>query len=519
MKRLLALLMALVLLTSVACADGLKPRRDAVETPNAPAALSESEADDLPAAPSTREEEPAKEMPDVPAAPEAEASSGLKPRRDAAETTPAEPQPSEQGSSDSKDVSEAKPADEKAEPYDTNASSSIDWWPDAEEETDEFSGLKPRRDEEHHAERHAQDEPDPAADDADARSQTLEGTFTIDENGVELSYAFSVEMIFGAEESALKFSAAPTSGYGMELEGELELPDPMIMMTALYGFGPQRDAPTELLHGTLEARDAFDGATCARYTLTLTGDGILRAEDALRGGRWEMNLIPTEAEMLSVASASWLDDLVALIVRNASALEEGDPLRLSLREVAMPFVRALYSPDSDAAMERLGIDRAQLSQMLLGLASGEVRLAPTEEGLSVAWHSSGSPELSSNKIEGEIGGDGCEFCLYENRGNDYATIGRISAETTDGLRVHAEDYLDGGYFYLDAGMGIFPDTFDASLAFARSAYEPPLLAFFDYEGGEVLDGEEQTLRLRVVEDGHMLTCTLRFACTNAIGSD
>ena len=296
MKRLLALLMALVLLTSVACADGLKPRRDAIET------------------------------------------------------TPAEPQPSEQGASDSKDVSEAKLADEKAEPSDTNASSSIDWWPDAEEETDEFSGLKPRRDEEHHAERHAQDEPDPAADDADARSQTLEGTFVIDEDGVELAYAFSVEMISGAEESALKFSAAPTSGYGMELEGELEIPDPMIMLTALYGFGPQRDAPTELLHGTLEARDAFDGATCARYTLTLTGDGILRAEDALRGERWEMNLIPTEAEMLSLASASWLDDLVALIVRNASALEEGDTVRLNLREVAMPFVRALYSPDSDAAM-------------------------------------------------------------------------------------------------------------------------------------------------------------------------
>ena len=516
MKRLLALLMALVLLTSVACADGLKPRRDAVETPNAPAALSESEADDLPAAPSTREEEPAKETPDVPAAPEAEASSGLKARRDAAETTPAEPQHPE----DAQGVPEAEPADEKAEPSDTNASSSIDWWPDAEEETDEFSGLKPRRDEEHHAERHAQDEPDPAADDADARSQTLEGTFTIDEDGVELSYAFSVEMISGAEESALKFSAAPTSGYGMELEGELELPDPMIMMTALSGFGPQRDAPTELLRGTLEARDAFDGATCARYTLTLTGDGILRGEEALRGERWEVDLYPEDVDaFLGDLSAQWLNDLLDLIARNVSALEEGDPLRLSLREMAMPFVRALYSPDSDATVERLGVDRAMLSRALLEAAMGEVRLAPTEEGLSVAWYSSGSPELSSDKVEGEIGGDGCEFCLYENRGNDYATIGRISAETTDGLRVHAEDYLDGGYFYLDAGMGIFPDTFDASLAFARSAYEPPLLAFFDYEGGEVLDGEEQTLRLRVVEDGHMLTCTLRFACTNAIGSD
>ena len=73
MKRLLALLLALVLLTGVACAEGLKPRRDAVETPaeestpsTGPAALPEAETDDLPAAPSTREEEPTRETPDVP---------------------------------------------------------------------------------------------------------------------------------------------------------------------------------------------------------------------------------------------------------------------------------------------------------------------------------------------------------------------------------------------------------------------------------------------------------------------
>ena len=368
----------------------------------------------MPAAPSTREEEPAKETPDVPAAPEAEASSGLKPaatakrRRQSRRTRPR--------TSRRPNLRMKRPS-RRYERF-----SSIDWWPDAEEETDEFSGLKPRRDGEHHAERHAQDEPDPAADDADARSQTLEGTFTIDEDGVELSYAFSVEMISGAEESALKFSAAPTSGYGMELEGELELPDPMIMMTALYGFGPQRDAPTELLRGTLEARDAFDGATCARYTLTLTGDGILRGEEALRGERWEVDLYPEDVDaFLGDLSAQWLNDLLDLIARNVSALEEGDPLRLSLREMAMPFVRALYSPDSDATVERLGVDRAMLSRALLEAAMGELRLAPTEEGLSVAWYSSGSPELSSDKVEGEIGGDGCEFWLYENRGNDYAT--------------------------------------------------------------------------------------------------
>lgn len=463
MKRLLALLLALVLLTGVACAEGLKPRRDAVETPaeestpsTGPAALPEAETDDLPAAPSTREEEPARETPDAPAAPEAESP----------------------------------------------------------------SGLKPRRDEEHHAERHAQDEPDPAADDADARSQTLEGTFTIDEDGVELSYAFSVEMISGAEESALKFSAAPTSGYGMELEGELELPDPMIMMTALYGFGPQRDAPTELLRGTLEARDAFDGATCARYTLTLTGDGILRGEEALRGERWEVDLYPEDVDaFLGDLSAQWLNDLLDLIARNVSALEEGDPVRLSLREMAMPFVRALYSPDSDATVERLGVDRAMLSRALLEAAMGELRLAPTEEGLSVTWYSEGSPELSQGKIEGTIDGDGGEFSIFENSGNGYYTIASVSADFANGLRLRVDEYSDGGYLYFDAGSGTFKNTFDVSLAFAYSKYDTPLMAFLDYVGGEVLDGEEQTLRLRVVEDGHMLTCTLRFACTNAIGSD
>ena len=463
MKRLLALLLALVLLTGVACAEGLKPRRDAVDPPaeestpsTGPAALPEAETDDLPAAPSTREEEPARETPDAPAAPEAESP----------------------------------------------------------------SGLKPRRDEEHHAERHAQDEPDPAADDADARSQTLEGTFTIDEDGVELSYAFSVEMISGAEESALKFSAAPTSGYGMELEGELELPDPMIMMTALSGFGPQRDAPTELLRGTLEARDAFDGATCARYTLTLTGDGILRGEEALRGERWEVDLYPEDVDaFLGDLSAQWLNDLLDLIARNVSALEEGDPLRLSLREMAMPFVRALYSPDSDATVERLGVDRAMLSRALLEAAMGELRLAPTEEGLSVAWYSEGSPELSQGKIEGTIDGDGGEFSIFENSGNGYYTIASVSADFANGLRLRVDEYSDGGYLYFDAGSGTFKNTFDVSLAFAYSKYDTPLMAFLDYVGGEARDGDEQTLRLRVVEDGHMLTCTLRFACTNAIGSD
>ena len=84
-----------------------------------------------------------------------------------------------------------------------------------------------------------------------------------------------------------------------------------------------------------------------------------------------MDLCSEEAEAFSGdLSAQWLNGLLDLISRNVFALEEGDPVRLSLREVAMPFVRALYSPDSDATVERLGIDRAMLSRALLEAAAG-----------------------------------------------------------------------------------------------------------------------------------------------------
>ena len=513
MKRILALLLTAILLMSAACAEGLKPRRDAAEAPAAGSTPAQS-ALPGPAAPSGAGAD------DLLAAPEAEETSGLKPRRGEAEATPAEPQPPEQASPASKDASSPGPADEEAEPPAADATPGIDWWPDAEEERDDSSGLKPRHGEEHHAERHEKDAPDPAAGDVAAYSKALEGTFTIDGNGVELSYGFSVEMTTGVEESAFKFIAAPTSGYGMELEGELELPDPMIIMTALSGFGPQRGAPEELLRGTLEARDAFNGTACARYTLTLTGDGVLRGEEALRGERWEVDLCSEEAEAFSGdLSAQWLNGLLDLISRNVFALEEGDPVRLSLREVAMPFVRALYSPDSDATVERLGIDRAMLSRALLEAAAGELRLAPTEEGLSVAWYSEGSPELSRSKIEGTIDADGGEFSIFENSGNGYQTIASVSADLAGGLRVHVDEYRNGGYLYFDAGNGIFRNTFDASLAFAYSKYDPPLMAFLDYDGREARDDGEQTLRLRVVEYGHMLTCTLNFACSDASGRD
>ena len=468
MKRFLALLLTLALLSCAACAEPLKPRRDAAEAPAA----------GLPAPEVGSQEE---------------------------KTEPAAP-------------GAGPEAEEAGSPAPDASAGMDDWRPDAEEEMDEPASLKPGRGEKHHAEGHEKDRPDPIADDADANTQTLEGEFIIDEDGVETVYALSAEMASSPAESTLKFSVAPMDGYGLEIEGELALRDGS--MLDILRFDAQKCAPEELLRGTLELRDAFSGTAYARYTLRLTSDGMLRGEEALRGERWEVDLYPEDVDaFLGDLSAQWLNDLLDLIARNVSALEEGDPLRLSLREMAMPFVRALYSPDSDATVERLGVDRAMLSRALLEAAMGELRLAPTEEGLSVTWYSEGSPELSQGKIEGTIDGDGGEFSIFENSGNGYYTIASVSADFANGLRLRVDEYSGGGYLYFDAGSGTFKNTFDVSLAFAYSKYDTPLMAFLDYVGGEARDGDEQTLRLRVVEGDHMLTCTFHFTCTNRIGPD
>ena len=86
MKRILALLLTAILLMSAACAEGLKPRREAAEAPAAGSTPAQS-ALPGPAAPSGAGAD------DLLAAPEAEETSGLKPRRGEAEAAPAEPQP------------------------------------------------------------------------------------------------------------------------------------------------------------------------------------------------------------------------------------------------------------------------------------------------------------------------------------------------------------------------------------------------------------------------------------------
>ena len=93
------------------------------------------------------------------------------------------------------------------------------------------------------------------------------------------------------------------------------------------------------------------------------------------------------------------------------------------------------------------------------LLRGEATLAPTDGGLSAVYYSEGSPELSDVKLEAELDERGLRARLYENTENDYAAVARADLTALDdGLRLRAEDYAHGGFFYLDVNMPAYEDA-------------------------------------------------------------
>ena len=135
-------------------------------------------------------------------------------------------------------------------------------------------------------------------------------------------------------------------------------------------------------------------------------------------------------------------------------MSDGGEVTIALRELLMPFSRMFglslveLFPPSDIAP-----DNAQLSRALAHLLRGEVTLTPTDGGLSAVYYSEGSPELSDVKLEAELDESGLRARLYENTENGYAAVARADLTALDdGLRLRAEDYAHGGFFYLDVNM-------------------------------------------------------------------
>ena len=140
MKRFLALLLTLALLTGAACAEPLRPRREA-------------------APPS----EAAEEAPD--------------PAKDA-------PLPGEAPGTEAPETEDSKEEAPKAE--------------EAPETPDAPDGLRPRRDgaahEAHHEARHDARWSDLPGEEALQDAETIEGSFTIDENGVKTVYDLTLTL-------------------------------------------------------------------------------------------------------------------------------------------------------------------------------------------------------------------------------------------------------------------------------------------------------------------------------------
>ena len=63
------------------------------------------------------------------------------------------------------------------------------------------------------------------------------------------------------------------------------------------------------------------------------------------------------------------------------------------------------------------------------------------------------------KLEAELDERGLRARLYENTENDYAAFARADLTALDdGLRLRAEDYAHGGFFYLDVNMPAYEDA-------------------------------------------------------------
>ncbi len=234
----------------------------------------------------------------------------------------------------------------------------------------------------------------------------------------------------------------------------------------------------------LRCVDTQSGEARAHYMLELQSDETLSLCDELRGEElWRAQLPYGTAFLLSAYDADLTLDGAAFALMMVSMgylwplsdafrpLSDGGEVTIALRELLMPFSRMFglslveLFPPSDIAP-----DSAQLSRTLAHLLRGEVTITPTDGGLSAVYYSEGSPELSDAKLEAALDESGLRTRLYENTENGYAAVARADLTALDdGLRLRAEDYAHGGFFYLDVNMPAYEDAQMCSLTALMSA--------------------------------------------------
>ena len=479
MKRFLALLLTLALLTGAACAAPLRPRREAAPLPEA--------AEESP--------DPAKDAPLPEEAPEPDA-----PRAEGSPETPDDP-----------------------------------------------AGLRPRRDgaahEAHHEAHHDARWSDLPGEEALQDAETIEGSFTIDKNGVKTVYDLTLtlgvvypetsvgdrealELLaahdFGLTTSdqfgVLELTAVPENSAGAALTARVEMAQGLGWKLPLLLEGQTTgQAPSELLSGTLTLHDASSGETFSHDTFSLQSDGILTLRDELRGSTFETSIVPKKIDH---ANAVLLADAYAPLLARLDALQEGETLTISLLEYALPLAQALYRPAADELVEALGIDRDMIARELLQLP-GTLALTPMRDGLHITLLTDSDPRSYHYKFEVDIGENGLHGDVYESGDGGYVSVGRVEVDATDGLYVFLEDYSSDGYLSFDAhqgyglsdGWSVALYGFSAALSYDLEGCGDSTHLLLNYNVSDVGSGItviEREASLRLVDGGGVTTWTLNF---------
>ena len=336
--------------------------------------------------------------------------------------------------------------------------------------------------------------------DAPFLREVFTGSFAVDENGNETVYDLFLETATYAQYDTLAFNAKPAEGEGIALDASLKI------VVAVW-------ETEQIADGKLDVIDAASGALFARYTLSLDRDWNLVISDVL-GNRSVETMLGEQAERAislafeTVGLMETVDGFTPLAAK-FSGLESGGTLRLSVRELLLPLVQMLYNPRLDAYV---GADEREMLSALLSEMRGAFTLVPTDAGVQFAYYSEGSPELSRYKAEGDVDENGLRGFVYENGNGNCAAVGRFDVDVRDGLSVRVEDYVGGGFIYLDAWLA-HSRYFNAALSCDLDGSGDVTHVLLNY-AENCIDAEtsalEHEISLRIAEGGDVTTYTLAF---------
>ncbi len=349
----------------------------------------------------------------------------------------------------------------------------------------------------------ADGEAEPAtSDEADTPflREVFTGSFAIDENGNETVYDLFLEMATYAQYYTLAFNAKPAGGEGIALDASLRIAE------AIW-------AVEQIAYGQLDVIDAASGALFARYTLSLGRDWNLVISDVL-GNRSVETMLGEQAERAislafeTVGLMETVDGFTPLAAK-FSGLESGGTLRLSVRELLLPLVQMLYNPRLDAYV---GADEREMLSALLSEMRGAFTLFPPMRACNLPITAKAARNFRATRPKGMWTKTACGASYTKTAMAICAAVGRFDVDVRDGLSVRVEDYVGGGFIYLDAWLA-HSRYFNAALSCDLDGSGDVTHVLLNY-AENCIDAEtsalEHEISLRIAEGGDITTYTLAF---------